>query len=120
MEKPLISVIIPIYNAEKYLEQCMDSILNQTYKNLEVILVDDGSKDNSYGKCKLYAEKDNRFFVYHRSNSGVSNMRDYGLEMAGGDYITFLDPDDYINASMYDKPYVAVRKNGTEAAMCSL
>ncbi len=119
MEKPLISVIIPVYNAGKYLEQCMDSILNQTYKNLEVILVDDGSKDDSYEKCKLYAEKDNRVFAYHKSNGGVSSARNYGLERARGDYITFLDPDDYIDASMYDKLYAAIRKNGTEVAMCS-
>lgn len=89
-----ISVIVPVYNVEKYLEECIDSILNQTYTNLEIILVDDGSKDNSGLICDKYADKDNRIKVIHKSNGGLSSARNAGLDSATGDYIMFCDSDD--------------------------
>lgn len=105
MQKPLISVIVPIYNAEKYLHRCMDSILNQTYKNLEIVLIDDGSKDSSGTICDAYAAKDSRIKVIHQENSGVSAARNAGLDAAFGDYITFVDSDDYITADMIYELY---------------
>lgn len=92
-----ISIIIPVYNSKKYLNKCLDSIKNQTYKNLEVILVDDGSTDNSLEICKNYEKKDKRFKVFHKKNGGTSSARNYGLKQATGDYITFMDNDDYVN-----------------------
>ena len=92
----MISIIIPIYNAEKYLRECIDSILAQTYKNIEIILVDDGSIDNSSLICKEYALKDNRIKYYYKENSGVSDTRNFGIEKATGDYLMFIDSDDYL------------------------
>ena len=94
MENSLISVIVPVYNAEKYLDKCVNSIINQKYTNLEIILVDDGSKDNSLDLCKKYAEKDNRIKVIHKENGGLSSARNVGLAVARGEYIMFCDPDD--------------------------
>lgn len=96
----LISVIVPVYNVEKYLEQCVDSIINQTYTNLEIILVDDGSTDNSGKICDEYAAMDSRVKVVHKINAGVSAARNLGLETAKGKYITFVDSDDFIE-NMY-------------------
>lgn len=98
----MISVIVPIYKVEKYLAKCIESILSQTYKDIEVILVDDGSPDNSAQICDEYAEKDHRIFVIHKSNGGVSSARNVGLEVARGEYITFVDPDDWIAPTMYE------------------
>lgn len=92
-----ISVIIPVYNVEKYLHRCVDSVLNQTYRNIEVFLIDDGSSDHSFAICKEYAKKDNRVLAYHKNNGGQSSARNYGLDLPlNGDYITFLDSDDWI------------------------
>lgn len=92
----LISVIIPVYNVEKYLHECVDSVLGQTYKNLEIILVDDGSTDSSGKICDEYAEKDSRIVVIHKKNDGPSKTRNAGLNRASGKYIYFLDSDDFI------------------------
>ena len=100
--EPLISVIIAIYNPGKYLRPCLDSIVNQTYKNLEIILVDDGSKDESLAVCKEYAEKDSRVIVYHKENSGVSATRNQGIRLAHGDYFSFIDSDDYLEKDTYE------------------
>ena len=102
MAKPLISIIIPIYNVEKYLPVCLDSILAQTYKNLEIILVDDGSPDGSGTICDEYASRDSRFVVVHQKNGGVSVARNTGLDHATGDYIGIVDPDDWIEPNMYE------------------
>lgn len=100
--EPLISVIIAVYNTGKYLRPCLDSIVNQTYKNLEIILVDDGSKDQSLAVCKEYAEKDSRVIVFHKENSGVSATRNQGIRLAHGDYFSFIDSDDYLEADTYE------------------
>ena len=92
----LVSIIIPVYNVEKYLEECLDSILKQTYKNIEVICVNDGSTDNSLNILEKYAVKDNRFIVLNQSNHGLSYSRNKGLKQARGKYIYYLDSDDYI------------------------
>lgn len=104
MEKSKISIIVPIYNREKYLAKCLDSIINQTHKNLEIILVNDGSSDNSINICKKYAKNDLRIIIINKSkNEGVSAARNKGLEIATGDYIGFVDSDDSILPNMYEK-----------------
>ena len=101
MENKKISVIVPVYNMEKYLGRCVDSILAQTYGNIEVILVDDGSSDASPDICDRYAEADGRVRVIHKANGGLSSARNAGLDAATGDYIGFVDSDDYISPDMY-------------------
>lgn len=97
MTEPLISVIIPVYNVELFLEQCLESILQQTYSNIEVICVDDGSTDKSLDICQKYKERDNRVFVIHKNNQGVSSARNTGVDFAHGQYIIFVDADDYLD-----------------------
>lgn len=97
----LISVIVPVYNVEKYLGKCVDSIINQTYKNLEIILVDDGSKDNSGTICDEYSKKDKRVKVIHKENGGAAAARNTGLDICKGEYISFVDSDDWIDESLY-------------------
>lgn len=97
MEK--ISVIVPVYKVEKFLDQCVSSIVNQSYKNLEIILVDDGSPDNCPAMCDGWAERDNRIKVIHKENGGLSSARNAGIDVATGDYITFVDSDDYLPKS---------------------
>ena len=99
--KPLISVIVPVYKVEPYLHKCVDSILNQTYQNLEVILVDDGSPDNCGAICDAYAEQDSRVKVIHKENGGLSSARNAGLEIASGEYISFVDSDDWLDTKLY-------------------
>ena len=101
MQNKKVSVIVPVYNMEKYLSRCVDSILSQTYADLEVILVDDGSKDSSAAICDQYAERDGRIKVVHKANGGLSSARNAGLDLATGDYIGFVDSDDYISPEMY-------------------
>jgi len=91
-----VSIIIPIYNTEKYLEECLESVINQTYQNLEIILINDGSKDNSLKICKEFQKKDNRIILIDKENSGVSNTRNVGIYASTGDYITFVDSDDIV------------------------
>ena len=93
-----VSIVVPVYNVEKYLNQCVDSVLAQTYKNIEVILVDDGATDASPAICDEYAEKDNRVKVVHKKNGGLSSARNSGIKVATGDYLMFIDSDDYWNA----------------------
>lgn len=99
---PLLSVIVPVYNVEAYLSRCVDSILSQTYRNLEVILVDDGTKDSSDLICDAYAEKDSRVRVIHKENGGLSSARNAGLDVCRGDYIAFVDSDDWIEPDAYE------------------
>ena len=116
----LISIIVPVYNVEQYLEKCVDSIINQKYKNLEIILVDDGATDSSSKLCDELAKIDNRIKVYHKENGGLSDARNYGVERATGDYIGFVDSDDYIDAEMYEKLYEAIKKENVDVAECNL
>ena len=102
MEPILISIIIPVYKVEKYLDRCLESVVNQTYKNLEIILIDDSSPDNCPKMCDEWAEKDSRIKVLHIENKGVANARNIGLSIATGDYIGFVDSDDYIELNMYE------------------
>lgn len=104
----LISVIIPVYNVSDYLERCVDSAINQTYKNLEIILVDDGSTDNSPIICDNYAKKNENIKVYHKKNGGLSDARNYGLEKSKGEYIYFLDSDDWIEEDTIKNLYNAL------------
>ena len=113
-----ISVIVPVYKTEKYLGQCIESILNQTYTNIELILVDDGSPDCSGHLCDQYALKDNRIIVIHKSNSGVSSSRNQGLELATGEYVTFVDSDDWIDPEMYECMMEKANKYGSDIIMC--
>lgn len=108
MKNELISIIVPVYNCEKYLEQCIDSILNQTYKNLEIILVNDGSTDLSGEICDKYAQKDCRIRVFHQKNSGAQAARSFGIENASGVYIGFVDSDDWIEDDMYECLYKCI------------
>lgn len=100
---PLISVIVPIYQVEAYLEECLDSILNQTYRQLEIILIDDGSPDRCGDICDRYASQDSRIKVIHQTNQGLSAARNAGMDMATGEYISFIDSDDYIAPYFYEK-----------------
>lgn len=101
----LVSIIVPVYNVEKYLEKCLDSLINQTYRNLQIILGDDGSRDGSGTICDRYAEQDNRIQVIHKKQSGVSAARNTGLEAAKGSYICFVDSDDWIHEKMIETMY---------------
>lgn len=103
MEKLKVSVIVPVYNTLNCLEKCVDSICGQTYENLEIILVDDGSTDGTGQLCDTLAERDDRIHVYHKENGGASSARNLGLQKAEGDYIGFVDSDDYIDANVYQK-----------------
>lgn len=102
MQNPLITVIVPVYKTEKYLPRCIDSIVNQTYKNLEIILVDDGSPDNSGNLCDEIAKTDSRIKVIHKQNGGLSSARNAGLDIMTGDYVAFVDSDDFIELNMYE------------------
>ncbi|MCQ2485566.1 MAG: glycosyltransferase [Clostridia bacterium] len=102
MDKPLISVIVPVYNVEKYLKCCIESILNQSYKNIEVILVDDGSTDSSPQICDYYKEKDDRVIVIHKENGGLSSARNAGVRIAKGEYINYVDSDDFVSIELYE------------------
>lgn len=115
---PLISIIVPVYNVEKYLDQCIDSIVNQTYDNLEIILVDDESPDNSPQMCEKWAKRDSRIKVIHEKNGGLASARNAGLDMATGEYIGFVDSDDYISKDMYSCMLQAMKKTNAKIACC--
>ena len=119
-KKPLISIIVPIYNVEKYLEKCIDSILCQTYTNFELILVDDGSPDSCGKICDTYKEKDSRIIVIHKENGGLSSARNAGLDIAKGEYIGFVDSDDYVEPFMYAELLNAVLKDKCKLAVCNI
>lgn len=114
-----ISIVIPIYNVEQYLSRCLDSVINQTYKNMEIILVNDGSKDNSLEVCKDYQKKDSRIIIIDKINEGVSIARNTGIEAATGKYIGFVDPDDWIEPDMYENMYNTIEKHKCSIAFCN-
>lgn len=115
----LISIIVPVYNVEKYLEKCVKSVIDQTYKNLEIILVDDGAKDNSGKMCDELAKLDSRIKVIHKENGGLSDARNFGLREAKGDYIGFVDSDDYIANDMYETLYNTIKDNNADISIVS-
>lgn len=117
MEK-LLSVIIPIYNVEPYLDRCMESIVNQTYKNLEIIMVDDGSPDNCPELCDQWQRRDNRIRVIHKKNGGSSDARNMGLSIATGEYIAFVDSDDFVDLDMYRFMIDALERTGADISTC--
>lgn len=116
MTNELISIIVPVYKVENYLERCVDSILSQTYTNLEIILVDDGSPDNCGIMCDKYAAKDERIKVLHLDNGGLSRARNRGLDIASGKFIGFVDSDDYIDKNMYATLYNAIHEYDVDIA----
>ena len=118
--EPVISVIVAIFNVENYIERCVDSICSQTYTSLEIILVDDGSTDRSGEICDRYAREDSRIRVIHKKNGGLSDARNAGLDSAKGDYIAFVDGDDYIDGEMYAKMYRCLRNTGTDLCMSAI
>lgn len=115
-----ISVIVAIYNCEKYLDRCIESILNQTYSNLEIILVNDGSTDGSLNAIKQFAKKDNRVQFVDKKNGGQSTARNIGLEIATGDYISFVDADDYIELNMFDIMISSIKNGDYDICICGI
>lgn len=122
MNEPLISVIVPVYNVKQYMERCVDSILAQTYANIEIILVDDGSTDGSGNLCDRYAGKDDRVHVVHKDNGGLSDARNAGIQVAKGEYYAFVDSDDYVAADyityLYNLLDAKPNKNRMQISIC--
>lgn len=116
----LISVIIPVYGVEKYIHQCLDSIITQSYKNLEIIVINDGTRDRSAEIAKEYAQKDSRIRIYDYENGGLSVARNRGLDLAKGDYISFVDSDDWLHPDFYMKLAGALETNDADIAKCSI
>lgn len=120
MDNPLISVTVPIYNVEEYLNRCVESIVNQTYQNLEIILVDDGSPDHCPQMCDEWVEKDKRIKVIHKQNGGLSDARNAGLKIATGEYISFIDSDDYIASDFFATLLAVMEKENSDVVECSV
>lgn len=118
MNEPLISIIIPVYNVEPYLDMCVKSVANQTYRNLEIILVDDGSPDGCPHMCDVWAAADPRIRVIHKENGGLSSARNAGLDIAAGEYIGFVDSDDYVAENMYEVLLSALQDSGAQISIC--
>ena len=118
MSTPIISIIVPVYNVEKYLHQCVQSILDQTIQNIEIILVNDGSTDMSSTICNEFKEKDHRIVVINKANGGLSDARNIGIKAAKGKYIAFVDSDDFIHKEMLKKMYQRIIIDGSDMAVC--
>lgn len=118
MKEELISVIIPIYNCQEYLRECINSIINQTYQNLEILLINDGSTDNTLSICKEYENLDSRISIVNKKNTGVSDTRNMGVEKASGKYILFVDADDYLKNNMIEKLYKSIIENKVDVVRC--
>ena len=116
----LVSVIIPIYGVEQYLDRCVRSVVNQSYAHLEIILVDDGSTDRCPAMCDAWANKDSRIQVIHKPNGGLSSARNAGLDMATGEFIAFVDSDDYVEPDYIATMIDAAQKNHADLVMCSV
>lgn len=114
----LISIVVPVYNTEAYLKKCLDSIINQTYKNLEIILINDGSDDDSLEICREYEKKDKRIKVYNQKNKGVSYTRNKGIKLSSGKYIGFVDSDDIISLNMYEYLYKSITESNSKMSIC--
>ena len=118
IKEELVSIIVPIYNVEPFLEKCVNSLLNQTYTNIEVILVDDGSPDECPDICDKYREEDHRVKVIHKKNGGLSSARNSGLKVCRGDYIMFVDSDDWIEVDLIEKMVKVMRNNPVQLVTC--
>ncbi len=118
MNEPLVSIVIPVYNVENFVTDALESVCNQTYKNLEIICVDDGSKDNSLSILNFYSEKDERIKVISQENGGVSSARNNGIKNSQGEYICFLDSDDFMHPQCIELQLQAIQKTGAEIAFC--
>ena len=116
---PIISIIVPIYNVEAYLEKCIQSLINQSYRAIEILLVDDGSPDKSGAICDEYALKDNRIKVIHKVNGGQASARNAGIELATGEYLTFVDSDDFLHPEMYESLLQNLKEGDADIAVCS-
>ena len=116
-ENPLVSIIVPVYNGETFLKECVDSILNQTYKNIELILINDGSKDNSAQIINEYAKKDERVVAIHQENSGVCASRNNGLRNTHGEYICLIDQDDYVFPDYISYLYTLIKENNADISL---
>ncbi len=115
-----ISVIVPVYKVEAYLDRCVQSVLNQTYKNLEIILVDDGSPDNCPAMCDAWAKRDPRIRVIHKQNGGLSDARNAGMAVAAGEFISFIDSDDWIASEMLERLVQAIERDDSDIAACAV
>jgi glycosyltransferase involved in cell wall biosynthesis len=115
----LISIIIPVFQVEKYLDKCLSSIINQTYKNLEIIIIDDGSTDNCPEICNKYQAEDSRIKVIHKNNEGLSRTRNIGLSLARGEFVSFVDSDDWIETNMYEVLITELKKSNVDIVVCS-
>ena len=116
----LISIIVPVYNIEKYVAKCLETIRNQTYTNIEVIVVDDGSTDNSGVICDTIASLDNRINVFHRKNEGLSTARNFGIDKANGKYVVFIDGDDQVDSLLIKHLYSLVNDDNAQIGICDL
>ncbi len=116
---PKVSIIVPVYNVERYLERCMQSLTNQTLKDIEIVLVDDGSPDNCPALCDEYAQKDCRIKVIHKKNEGLGYARNSGLEVATGEFIAFVDSDDYVETTMYEELYKEAKTEDLDVIFCN-
>ncbi|MBF8969895.1 glycosyltransferase family 2 protein [Streptococcus sp. NLN76] len=118
--QPLISMVLPVYNVEKYLEKCLESVINQTYSNLEIILVNDGSTDSSLEICNAFQQKDSRIKIFTKENGGLSDARNYGLTKVTAKYVTFVDSDDSITEDYVEYLYYLLDKYRTKMSICSI
>ena len=115
-----VSVIVPVYNVEEYLEKCLDTLVNQTLKEIEIIVINDGSPDNSQKIIDKYAKKYKTIKAYTKENGGLSDARNYGLTKANGEYIAFIDSDDYVSIDMYEKIYQKAKSGNFDMVVCDL
>ena len=118
MEQPLVSVIIPVFKVENYLDRCIESLVNQTYENIEIILVDDGSPDNCATMCDEWATKDDRIIIIKKSNGGQAEARNYGMQLVCGEFISFIDSDDFISADFFENMISSALEHGSDIIVC--
>ena len=119
MSRPKVSIVVPVYNVENYLKRCLDSLINQTLKDIEIIIVDDGSKDNSSSICNEYAELDSRIKVIHKENQGLGLARNTGLEVVSGEYVGFVDSDDFVELNTYEQLYNVIMNENADMVTCN-
>lgn len=118
MNSPLVSIIVAVFNAERYLCRCLDSLISQTYQNIEILLINDGSKDKSGEICDSYAKKDNRIVAIHKENGGVASARQFGLRISKGEYLIHVDPDDWIERTMIQELLNKIQNDNVDIVMC--